>query len=222
MIVTRICLLICLLFFPMLTWSATPAGCLSSEEQKLVQLINDYRNANGLPTVPVSKSLTAVSQWHTIDLRENSPAGGACNRHSWSGARPDLWTAVCYTANHANASGMWYKPREITNGAYLDNGFENIYWHSSAATAQGAFTGWKNSTGHRETILEQGIWNGMQWQSMGVGIYKNYAALWFGKSADPQGRVNNCTGGTTGGGSAQSILPPIMGLLLNQESAASP
>ena len=222
MIVARTCLLFCLFFVPLLTWAATPSGCLSSEEQKLVKLINDYRIANRLPAVTVSRSMTAVSQWHTIDLVENNPAGGACNNHSWSGARPDLWTAVCYTANHANASGMWYKPREITNGAYLDNGFENIYWHSSAATAENAFIGWKNSAGHRETILEQGIWNGMQWQSMGVGIYKNYAALWFGKAPDPQGGVNNCGSRSTGGSATESILIPIMSLLFDQENAARP
>ena len=222
MTVARTCLLLCLLVAPMLSWAATPSGCLSSEEQKLVKLINDYRNANGLPDVPVSKSLTAVSQWHTIDLKENSPAGGSCNNHSWSGARPNLWSAVCYTADHANAEGMWFKPREITGGAYSDHGFENIYWHSSAATAQGAFIGWINSQGHRETILEQGIWAGMQWQSMGVGIFKNYAALWFGKAADPQGGVSTCSGGNGGNSSILSTLSPIMNLLLNQENVDKP
>lgn len=211
-------LFICLIFMPVLAGAAAPSGCLSSEEQKLASLINDYRKANRLPAVTVSRSLTSVSQWHTIDLKENSPAGGACNNHSWSGARNDLWNAVCYTDDHANAAGMWYKPREITNGAYTDNGFENVYWHSSAATAQGAFVGWQNSLGHRETILEQGIWNGMQWQSMGIGIYKNYAALWFGQAPDPQGSVVNCSGGGGASDNTDSILIPIMELVLSSES----
>ena len=218
--VTSTVLLITLLAFQMLTYAAVPDGCLSPEEKKLAQLINEYRDDNNLPSVLISKSLTQVSQWHTIDLFENSPTGGACNNHSWSAARPDLWTAVCYTADHAHASGMWYKPREITGGTYTDNGFENIYWHSSSATAVGAFTGWKNSRGHRETILEQGIWRGMRWQSMGIGIYKNYAALWFGKAADPQGGASTCTAGGSGNsaGSAQNVLTPVMQLLLSVDN----
>ena len=35
---------------------------------------------------------------------------------------------MCYTADHANASGMWDKPREITGNAYGGNGFEIAYW----------------------------------------------------------------------------------------------
>lgn len=103
---TRIVLLFNLLAFHVLANAAVPGGCLSPEENKLVKLINEYRNDNKLPSVSVSKSLTQVAQWHTIDLFENSPGGGACNNHSWSAARPDLWVAVCYTADHANAAGM--------------------------------------------------------------------------------------------------------------------
>lgn len=80
----------------------------------------------------------------------------------------------------------------------------------------GALTGWRNSQGHRETILEQSSWNGVQWQSMGIGIYKNYAALWFGKAADPQGGVRTCAegGSESGTGSALGILTPLIQLLL--------
>ena len=34
---------------------------------------------------------------------------------------------LCYTWDHANAAGMWNKPREITNYQYLGNGFEIAY-----------------------------------------------------------------------------------------------
>ncbi len=137
---------------------AVPSECLSAEEAELVRLINEYRNANGLADVPASRSLTLVAQWHVIDLHENNPDTGqdhgwACNMHSWSDQHPDLWNPVCYTGDHQYASGMWNKPREITNNVYTSNGYENAYGSSSQATAAGAFNAWKNSPGHNEVIL---------------------------------------------------------------------
>lgn len=212
------CLLVCLVCLPPMSMAASPGGCLSAEERELAKLINEYRDANGLPPVPVSRSLTEVAQWHTIDLKQNNPSVGACNDHSWSNARPGLWTAVCYTPDHANAAGMWHKPREITAGAYSDYGFENIHWHSAAATARSAFSGWSNSAGHRETILEQGIWNGMRWQSMGIGIYRNYAALWFAQAPDPRGTVGNCGSSGDLNSNPGAALTPLRELLLDQDN----
>lgn len=174
-----------------------PGDCYTAEEGQLLTLLNDYRNNNGLPDVATSKSLTAVAQWHVIDLHENNPASGtdpasglACNLHSWSDQ--GNWSPVCYTSDHRYASGMWNKPREITNNAYNSNGYENAYGGGGNVTASGAFNAWKNSPGHNAVILEQGIWSNIDWQAMSVGIYKNYAVLWFGELTDPQGPVNQC------------------------------
>ncbi|MBN1148266.1 MAG: hypothetical protein JXA78_13495 [Anaerolineales bacterium] len=169
-----------------------PAGCLSSEEALLAQMVNNYRNANGLPDVPVSKSLVSVAQWHVLDLELNDPVTGECNMHSWSDWHPALWTAVCYTSDHANAAGMWIKPSEITNGVYDDYGYENAYWSSGQATAAGALSGWQSSPGHNAVILELPPWHIFDWHAMGVGIYEHYAVLWFGALADPQGSVGPC------------------------------
>ena len=87
---------------------------------------------------------------------------------------------------------MWDKPREITNGAYTSNGYENAYMSGGQATASDAFTGWKNSPDHNAIILEQGPWSAYNWQAMGVGIYGHYAVLWFGDLSDPQGTVTQC------------------------------
>lgn len=87
---------------------------------------------------------------------------------------------------------MWDKPREITSNVYSGNGFENAYRSGGTATAAGAFNGWKNSPGHNAVILEQGVWSNYDWPAMGVGIYENYAVLWFGDQADPQGAVTQC------------------------------
>ena len=125
------------------------------------------------------------------DLYDNRPNTGDCNLHSWSDK--GTWTRVCYTPDHKNAEGMWLKPQEITNKIYKDYGYEIAYWHSAQATAEGAFAGWKSSSGHNAVMIEDSIWKGMNWQAMGIGIYRNYAVVWFGQTEDPQGSVTACT-----------------------------
>jgi uncharacterized protein YkwD len=166
------------------------SACLSSEEEKLGSLINAYRSEKGLPPVPLSQSLTRVAQAHVRDLYENRPNTGSCNLHSWSDK--GNWTPVCYTPDHKNASGMWLKPREITNGIYTNDGYEIAYWHSAQANAEGAFNAWKASSGHNAVMIEDSIWKGMKWGAMGIGIYQNYAVVWFGQATDPLGSVSAC------------------------------
>jgi hypothetical protein len=169
----------------------TPGDCLSEDEATLAQLMNDYRTSQGLMPVPVTASLTAVAQYHAWDLDVNHPHGGECNLHSWSDG--SLWTPVCYTADHANASGMWDKPREITANAYTGNGFEIAYWTSGTASPAGALSGWQNSSGHNDVILNAGIWQSFDpWPAMGVGMRAGYAVIWFGGMADPQGTIAEC------------------------------
>jgi len=186
-----------IVLIPATALCAIPDGCLSSEEETLVELINSYRNNNGLSRVPVSYSLSFVAQWHVIDLHENEPDTGSdhgylCNMHSWSDAYPNLWGAVCYTSDHAYAEAMWDKPREITDGVYWGNGFENAYGSSEQTSASGAFNGWINSPPHNDVILEQGIWAGQDWPAMGVAIYEHHAVLWFGDQIDPAGTASGC------------------------------
>jgi len=165
--------------------------CLSAEESELADLINAYRADNGLAAIPVTVSLTAVAHWHVWDLELNSPHGGSCNLHSWSDQ--GVWSAVCYTSDHAQAQGMWDKPREITEGEYTGNGYEIAYWSSGTATPSGALSGWQSSSGHNDVILNQGIWTGRDpWPAMGIGLRDGYAVVWFGDIADPQGNTGDC------------------------------
>jgi uncharacterized protein YkwD len=180
------------IYLPLVIRSSQPGDCVTAEEQTLADLINNYRIDNGLPAVPVSKSMTQVAQWHVIDLHLNNPDTGSdhglpCNMHSWSDQ--GFWNPVCYTADHAFAADMWNKPREITGNLYSGDGYENAYGSSGQATAAGAVNAWQNSTGHNNLILEKDIWTGANWQAMGVGIYEHHAVLWFGQEADPQGTV---------------------------------
>lgn len=174
-----------------------PGACLTEEEAKLADLINEYRRENGLAQVPISRSLTAVAQWHVLDLHDHSPdvdqvdsRGLACNLHSWSDQ--GNWSPVCYTSDHTYAARMWSKPREITQYTYWGDGFESAYGSFGRATAIGAFNAWKNSPPHNATLLEMGDWEGVGWPAMGVGIYEHHAVLWFGNRIDPQGTVGLC------------------------------
>ena len=163
--------------------------CVSAEERKLYNLINEYRQSKGLHKVPLSKSLTKVAQVHVKDLQNNAPNGGRCNTHSWS-AKGE-WSACCYTPDHKQAKCMWNKPKELTS--YTANGFEIAYWSSGSATAVGALNSWKRSGGHNAVIVNSGIWKSWPWGAMGVAVYGNYSVVWFGKPADAAGSPINCS-----------------------------
>ncbi len=158
---------------------------LSEDELELYQLIMEYRTENGLSKIPLSKSLTYVAQTHVKDLKINKPDQGDCNSHSWSSKGP--WSPCCYTDDHANANGMWRKPRELTS--YKNNGYEiacgssNPIYDQGDITPEAALERWQNSSAHNAVILNQGIWKDT-WKAIGIGIYGNFAVVWFGKEID--------------------------------------
>jgi hypothetical protein len=174
-----------------------PGNCINSDEAELLQLVDEYRADNNLANIPWSQSLMTVAKWHTIDaaLNDEDIFAGNCNRHSWSDTRPDLWTGMCYTPDHAQAARMWSKPSEITNGLYTAPGYENAAWgYGTVASAMG---GWKNSPGHNAVMLNEGIWASQTWRAMGVGVdlVNRYYFLWFSASVDPLGDMPACSDG---------------------------
>lgn len=158
------------------------ASCLSAEERKLYQLINDYRKSLQLPAVALSPNLTMVAQLHVRDLSENKPDTGPCNMHSWS--EKGNWKSCCYTSDHREAECMWNKPRELSR--YKGNGYEISFFHSAGVTAEAALEGWKKSPGHHNVIINRDIWGQVTWKAMGVGIHGSYCAVWFGYEADEE------------------------------------
>ena len=153
----------------------------SAEEMRLYELIMEYREGKGLPRIPISRSLTHVAQVHVKDLYEYYYSfEEQCNMHSWSDK--GSWTPCCYTSDHAAASCMWNKPRELTS--YTSEGYEIAYWRSSQLTPESALNGWKNSSGHNAVIINEGSWVNMEWKAIGIGIYMTYAVAWFGNKLD--------------------------------------
>ena len=164
-----------------LAYGNTFSQILSTEEKNLYDMITEYRKENGLPYIPLSKSLTFVAQTHVKDLQTSGFVNSTCNMHSWSNNGP--WTSCCYTSDHARASCMWNKPRELTS--YPGNGYEISFGsYGASVNAEGALNGWKESHGHNSVIINQGIWADNNWKAIGVGISKGYAVVWFGEELD--------------------------------------
>ncbi len=170
-----------------------PEICLSSAEAELFAWINEYRVQKGLPKVKLSASLCFVAQTHAKDQASNFKQGQRCNMHSWS--NKGNWTSCCYTPDHRNAKCMWSKPRELTN--YKSDGFEISFWStykypSPRAQAVDILDGWKKSPGHNDVIINKKIWKGVNWQAIGIGIYGEYANVWFGMEEDSAGLPQPC------------------------------
>ena len=167
---------------------------LSSEEELLYNLIMEYRKENGLPPIPLSKSLTFVAQTHAKDLDTPGVVTGICNGHSWSAN--GNWKSCCYTANHKQAQCVWDKPRELTcvsdkppelacyrgNGYEIATGYTNL---DGSMNAKDALISWKGSPGHNAAIVNGGPW-GRPWKAIGVGISRHFATVWFGHEAESE------------------------------------
>jgi len=167
--------------------------CLTQVETELYRLISEYRTKKGLPEISLSASLSIVARTHAIDQAGNFREGSRCNMHSWSGKGE--WSSCCYTADHKKAKCMWDKPRELTG--YTGDGFEisfysNYPYSSPAGFAKDILDGWKKSPGHNDMILNKGMWKKVRWQSIGIGIYGEFANVWFGEEEDSAGKPGPC------------------------------
>lgn len=154
--------------------------CLNTEEMKLYNLINDYRKENKLPPIPLSKSLSYVARQHTIDLYSNVKGLS----HGWS-------TCIYNASKKETYTCMWLKPSEMTN--YKGYGYECAYsvdWGDVGA--EDALNTWKKSTPHNNVITNKSIWSTSKWNALGVGIYKNYATIWFGEDKDEENTPEIC------------------------------
>ncbi|KAF0215252.1 MAG: Allergen V5/Tpx-1 family [Geobacteraceae bacterium] len=175
-----------------------PGDCLTDDEAELARLVNKLRNDNGLPAIRVTGSLYKVAKWHVIDLvtaphkDKTDGRGLPCDLHRWSekGEGRGGWKPVCYTADHKYAKAMWDKPREITD--YMGDGYEIVYWTSAPLSPSMVISFWENRKFEKDLILEHNAWKNSKWNVMGVGIYGNYAAVWFGGKPDHEGVVGRC------------------------------
>jgi uncharacterized protein YkwD len=188
-------ILISLLFSSYNINRVSDKACVSAEEQKLYDLIMKYRKSKKLPAIPLSVSLTYVAQTHSKDLSVHHPdKASGCNGHSWSDK--GKWTSCCYTPDHAQKECMWNKPQELTS--YESSGYEIAFGGSSTgpikfeAKAENSIDAWKKSKSHNAVMINEGIWKDQEWKAIGIGIYKDYATVWFGTQTDTEGKPGKC------------------------------
>lgn len=187
-----------------------PGTCLSAEEEALAREVNAFREENGRPPIPLSRSLTLVAQWHaadlavTGDLRGTDERGMPCGLHSWSDR--GSWTPVCYTDDHLRAEAMWDKPRELTGNRYFADGYELVYEAEGPILPAGVVEAWTEPAEGRDLLLSRGVWEGGDWRALGVGIAGRYAVVWLGDLPDPDGAPGRC-GEEAGAARAPSAGP---------------
>lgn len=162
------------------------ASSAPSPHDAIADAVNHYRTSKGLAPLPLSTSLTRVAQAHLADLEANYRRGGRCNMHSWSNR--GNWSACCYTPDHAEASCMWDKPKEISGGLYQSPGYEIVAHYSDRISPAMAVELWRESAAHDAIVLNRGMWADNTWRAMGAAIGRHYAVVWFGESTDPAGR----------------------------------
>jgi hypothetical protein len=84
---------------------------------------------------------------------------------------------------------MWNKPRELTQ--YRGNGYEIAAFFEGrkgeGITPPTALRLLQTSREHNLVMLNQGPWAAHPWDSVGIGLYGDYAVVWFGEERDPCG-----------------------------------
>jgi uncharacterized protein YkwD len=155
--------------------------CLSKEESKLYNLINEYRKQKKLKPIPLSRSLSFVARKHVVDLAEKVKK----LTHGWSDCAYDAGNPKTFEPC------MWGKPRELAD--YQGNGYECAYGaFGFEADAAGALKSWKGSKYHNDVIVNTGMWKNKKWNALGVGIYKGFAVIWFGEKIDEKVAIQEC------------------------------
>ena len=161
--------------------TATPTGTnsidptiadFSDQNVELCSQVNAYRNANGLPSIPLSPALMGVAQAKADDARyffRGNFTDRSCSLHSWS--TTEQWSGCCYDLDNPNAQCMWNKPTEVTadwGAPFTGYGFENA--GGGSLTNADAVDGWANSVDHNAVILNLGPWTDTTWLSIGCSV----------------------------------------------------
>lgn len=147
---------------------------------QLVDVLNVYRRAQGLPAVALSPKLCAVAAFHVRDLEENRPHERFGSMHSWSPDQPRWNGGIFAAADKTTYPIMWNKPKEIAG--YPALGYEVVA--SGTRSLAHALEVWKQSPTHHDVIVNRGIWARMAWKAVGAAWYKGFASAWFGEAAD--------------------------------------
>ena len=169
-------------------YAQTTADGLSQQERDLYDLIMAYRADFGLPSIPISVSLTATAGRHAMDTLYNIWEPGVSLP---SGANLHSWSDAFYYEDHSQPQVMWYAPQRLGID-YASEGYEISA--AGFANVAGALEGWKSSPGHNDVIINQGVWTSLTWNAIGIGVEQDSSVgtyggkiyhVWFGTLTDP-------------------------------------
>ncbi len=162
--------------------------CMDEQEFRLARHINNFRSNQGLPSIPLSRSLSYVAKLHVYDLQLNRHDTSICNAHSWS--NKGKWTACCYNNYVPKNECMWDKPKELT--PYIYRGYELVFSEEGIIDADSAFELLRTTPEAANMILSRNDHSDKNWLAMGVGINENYVSIWFGQRKDAMEPPSGC------------------------------
>jgi uncharacterized protein YkwD len=137
---------------------------LDFEEQKFLEIINGYRQENGLGALTHCRSLDRAAQGHSEDMRDQN----YFDHLGLDGSAPwDRACAACYDLGCGPATAM----------------AENIA--AGAADAQTTFQLWKDSPGHNANMLNGALTQIGIGRALGGGDYGVYWTNVFGGASEP-------------------------------------
>ncbi|HEX6131572.1 MAG TPA: CAP domain-containing protein, partial [Actinomycetota bacterium] len=170
---------------------------LDSEEQLFLDIVNDYRDANGLDPVAVSGTLSVAAAAHATDMAENDYFA----HEGRDGSTP---------STRAWAAGY---PNEHEVGENIARGYSN---------AIRVLLGWRGSTtGHNENMITP------HYEAIGIGRHQGYWATSYGPALDCPDAGGGSDGGPADGGTdgettqtANESAPEVLSSLGGAPAAA--
>ncbi len=136
------------------------AWAYEAEEQRFLELINGYRQANGLGPLALSETLSRAAERHSEDMQTYGFFSHTTEASSY------------YPA------GSSFSDRLGREGYPTDNAYtaENVAW--GYTTAEEAFKAWRISSSHNVNML------GKNYTAIGIGRVGTYWTTDFGSVAD--------------------------------------
>lgn len=145
----------------------------SSLEARIHALINEQRQQNGLSTLSSDSFLASIARGHSYDMtlrsffEHTNPDGmDARARGEWAGYPCVRDYETYYTEGISENIAMvyrydTYKNLVAPNGTVMETVY---YWSTEEYIANKVVTGWMNSEGHRNNILD------FHFQQEGIGV----------------------------------------------------
>ena len=197
-----------------LTWAASPsaaqtAACpvsaddqaIDAEEQALLGLVNQYRQANGKNALAMNPSVTRAAAWFSRDMA----------------------TKNYFPYDHVDADGRTLAQRLTWCSVSYANWAENIY--AGSPDARTVFDAWRASSSHNVNMLRDGV------TSAGIarayGALSTYGWYWTLDLTDTAGATTTTTSPvstttTTAAPPTTTAPPPTATTTTAPTSAAAP